>query len=298
MAGKLDYDISRDKIVEQQYPTIVQIKSAIPGRFFEANLLCSFYYIVKDAAIIFGLYSAMQLIETYMPAWLLYLLLPAYWYFQGTMFMAVFVLGHDCGHGSFSKYEVINDLTGNVLHSLVLAPYYPWKLSHRNHHKHTGNIDKDEVFYPIRNKDHNGNRFIFLFGLGIGWFIYLLRGYHGRKICHLNPFEAMFSNHLTECVVSLFALGGWGYCLYYYAWIHGLAKLTVYYIIPELVFASWLLIVTFLHHIEEETPWYSGKFGLYSKIYFVDNYIFSEFLTPRPRVCFEFDEMSKTSVIQ
>ena len=66
------------------------------------------------------------------------------------MFWALFVLGHDCGHGSFSTSSLINDLTGNLLHGFILVPYYPWKVSHRHHHKNTGNIDKDEIFYPVR----------------------------------------------------------------------------------------------------------------------------------------------------
>ena len=42
----------------------------------------------------------------------------------------------------------------------IMVPYYPWKLSHRHHHKNTGNIDKDEIFYPVReNRDmNNGHR--------------------------------------------------------------------------------------------------------------------------------------------
>ena len=42
----------------------------------------------------------------------------------------------------------------------IMVPYYPWKLSHRHHHKNTGNIDKDEIFYPVReNRDEiNGHR--------------------------------------------------------------------------------------------------------------------------------------------
>ena len=71
-------------------------------------------------------------------------------FLQGTMFWALFVLGHDCGHGSFSTSSLINDLTGNLLHGFILVPYYPWKVSHRHHHKNTGNIDKDEIFYPVR----------------------------------------------------------------------------------------------------------------------------------------------------
>ncbi len=33
---------------------------------------------------------------------------------------------------------------------MIMVPYYPWKISHHHHHKNTGNIDKDEIFYPVR----------------------------------------------------------------------------------------------------------------------------------------------------
>lgn len=81
-----------------------------------------------------------------------YLLTPAYWFLQGTMLWAVFVLGHDCGHGSFSRHQWLNDALGNLMHCTILVPYYAWKLSHRHHHKNTGNMDKDEIFYPVREK--------------------------------------------------------------------------------------------------------------------------------------------------
>ena len=78
--------------------------------------------------------------------------------FQGTLFWALFVLGHDCGHGSFSPNSVLNDAFGNLLHCPLLVPYYPWKVSHRRHHKNTGNMDRDEIFYPIREKDSEGRK--------------------------------------------------------------------------------------------------------------------------------------------
>jgi omega-3 fatty acid desaturase (delta-15 desaturase) len=201
----------------------------------------------------------MEQCERLLPTEFLFIAFPVYWYLQGTMLMALFVLGHDCGHGSFSKYACVNDVIGTVLHAIVLTPYYPWKISHRNHHKNTGNIDKDEVFYPIRKNNDNGNKFVFLFGLGVGWFVYLWRGYHPRKICHFNPLEAMFGDHVTGCTLSISAVIGWVICLHHYACSMGFMGLVKYYVIPELVFGSWLLIVTFLHHIEEDTPWYSGK---------------------------------------
>lgn len=242
----------------KSFPTLIQIKAAIPNSLFETSLLRSVYFVIKDILLIFSLYVSVLFLEWLLPVCFMCVIFPIYWYLQGTMFMAVFVLGHDCGHGSFSKYETLNDVFGTVLHSIVLTPYYPWKISHRNHHKHTGNIDKDEVFYPVRKKDDNGNRFAYLFGLGIGWFVYLWRGYHPRNICHFNPLESMFSNHVTGCTLSIASMIGWTGCLYYYACSMGFLGLLNYYLIPEIIFASWLLIVTFLHHIEEDTPWYSG----------------------------------------
>jgi omega-3 fatty acid desaturase (delta-15 desaturase) len=72
---------------------------------------------------------------------------PVYWFLQGTMFWALFVLGHDCGHESFSHYALLNNLVGNLTNTVILVPFYAWKISHRHHHKNTGNIDKDEVIF-------------------------------------------------------------------------------------------------------------------------------------------------------
>lgn len=40
---------------------------------------------------------------------------PAYWAAQGTMFWALFVVGHDCGHGSFSNSKLLNSVVGELL---------------------------------------------------------------------------------------------------------------------------------------------------------------------------------------
>jgi len=74
---------------------------------------------------------------------------------QGTMFWALFVVGHDCGHGSFSRYRWLNNLIGHLSHTPILVPFHGWRISHRTHHANTGNIDTDESWYPVTETQYN-----------------------------------------------------------------------------------------------------------------------------------------------
>ena len=49
---------------------------------------------------------------------------------------------------------VINDLVGTLLHSFVLTPYHPWRISHSKHHMNTGSIENDESHTIVFNKNH------------------------------------------------------------------------------------------------------------------------------------------------
>src|SRR5262245_4478957 len=58
-------------------------------------------------------------------------------------FMArLFIIFHDCCHGSFFKTARANDLLGLVLGVFVFTPYYEWKHSHAIHHATSGDLDR------------------------------------------------------------------------------------------------------------------------------------------------------------
>jgi hypothetical protein len=78
---------------------------------------------------------------------------PAYWLAQGTMFWALFVVGHDCGHQSFSNNKRLNNFVGNLVHASILVPYHGWRVSHRKHHANHGHVENDESWYPTK-KSH------------------------------------------------------------------------------------------------------------------------------------------------
>jgi len=54
----------------------------------------------------------------------------------------IFIIFHDCGHGSFFKSARTNKIVGSILGSLVFTPYDYWHKSHAIHHSTVGNLDK------------------------------------------------------------------------------------------------------------------------------------------------------------
>lgn len=53
----------------------------------------------------------------------------------------LFMIQHDCGHGSFFRSRRANDLVGGVLGVLTLVPYAYWRRTHAIHHKTSGDLD-------------------------------------------------------------------------------------------------------------------------------------------------------------
>jgi acyl-lipid omega-6 desaturase (Delta-12 desaturase) len=54
----------------------------------------------------------------------------------------LFMIQHDCGHGTFFAGRLANDWVGRVIGVLTLTPYDCWRRSHAMHHATTGNLDR------------------------------------------------------------------------------------------------------------------------------------------------------------
>ncbi len=56
--------------------------------------------------------------------------------------LRLFMIQHDCGHGTFFSYRWANDWTGRVIGVLTLTPYDFWRRTHAIHHASVGNLDR------------------------------------------------------------------------------------------------------------------------------------------------------------
>src|SRR4029453_13137865 len=54
----------------------------------------------------------------------------------------LFMIQHDCGHGSFFRRRAVNDWVGRVIGTLTLTPYDVWRRSHAIHHASSGNLER------------------------------------------------------------------------------------------------------------------------------------------------------------
>ena len=54
----------------------------------------------------------------------------------------LFMIQHDCGHGSYFKSSRINNAVGRVISIVTLMPYSLWRRDHAVHHATSGNLDR------------------------------------------------------------------------------------------------------------------------------------------------------------
>ena len=58
------------------------------------------------------------------------------------LLVRLFILQHDCGHGSFFRSRRANDVLGYVCSLFTLTPYLGWRRQHAQHHGVWNNLDR------------------------------------------------------------------------------------------------------------------------------------------------------------
>lgn len=81
---------------------------------------------------------AIMLVTVHYAYWMTLLLaLPA-----AGLLVRLFIIQHDCGHGSFFKRRSSNDLIGRICSVLTVTPYRVWAYEHAKHHSTSGNLQE------------------------------------------------------------------------------------------------------------------------------------------------------------
>jgi omega-6 fatty acid desaturase (delta-12 desaturase) len=60
----------------------------------------------------------------------------------GMFLVRVFIIFHDCGHGSYFKSRKANNVIGFTTGLLTFTPFFQWRWAHAIHHATSGHLDK------------------------------------------------------------------------------------------------------------------------------------------------------------
>jgi omega-6 fatty acid desaturase (delta-12 desaturase) len=94
-----------------------------------------------------------QVFSSFVPLFLLQVLMYlslqwSYWItlalsiLAGGFMMRIFIILHDCGHGSFFKSQKWNDFLGVICGIWTFTPYFQWRHGHAIHHATSGDLDR------------------------------------------------------------------------------------------------------------------------------------------------------------
>ncbi|WP_137128976.1 fatty acid desaturase [Rhizobium sp. FY34] len=186
--------------------------------------------------------------------WGVLLALPA-----SAFLLRLFMIQHDCGHGSFFGRRRLDDWTGRIIGVLTLTPYDYWQRAHAIHHASAGNLDERgigdistltvaeyQALSPFGRLNYRLYRHpLVMFGIGPAW-VFLIKQRLPFGLMNKGAMPWVSTMATNAAIALLFGLLIWAVGLYGFLAVH----------LPVVLLAAaagiWLFYV---QHQFEETHW-------------------------------------------
>jgi omega-6 fatty acid desaturase (delta-12 desaturase) len=171
----------------------------------------------------------------------------------------LFLIQHDCGHGSFFRHRLTNDWVGRAIGVVTLTPYDYWRRAHALHHANSGNlerrgigdidtltVDEFRARTPLRQLLYRLYRHpIVMFGLGPAYlFILRHRLPMGLMRSGLAPWVSAMA---TNMAIAILVAG--------IIWLVGLGPFLLVQMPITLIAASIGVWLFYVQHQFEDTFW-------------------------------------------
>jgi len=227
--------------------TLQDVVKTLPKEVFHKNALKAWSNVLLTLAAV----SMSHVLLVYTPWWLL----PISWFLAGTAWTGLFVIAHDCGHLSFSRSHMVNDIVGTLLMLPLLYPFESWRIQHNHHHNHTNKLEVDNAWQPFQSSYYDNapilERSIMRVIKGPLWF--LASAGHQVKI-HFWP--SLFTPeqrprvYVSISAVACFAAAFFPFVLSQY----GVWWFVKFWLVPWIAFHFWMSTFTMVHHTLPHIP--------------------------------------------
>jgi omega-6 fatty acid desaturase (delta-12 desaturase) len=216
--------------------------------------------------------SIWQITNTFVPyvgLWVLivYSLSVSYWLTAFLILLAagflvrLFIIFHDCGHGSYFKAQKANRMVGMFFGILAFTPYDKWHNQHMRHHGSVGNLDKRGVgdVWTMTKEEYlacnKWNRLkyriyrnpLVMFGIG-SLYVFLIQNRLTEKgVTRKERLNVNFTNAALLLIFTIMSLAiGFGTFV--------IIQLSILYIAA--ISGLWLF---YLQHQYEDVSWFRNK---------------------------------------
>ncbi len=228
--------------------------SALLAQYRQPDPLRSTVEIIVTAVPFVGLWALAALAVLNGHWWGLVLTVPA-----AGLLVRLFILQHDCGHGTLFAQRGLNDWTGRVIGIFTLTPYDYWRRTHAVHHASAGNLDRRGIgdvdtltvreyqalsrFARVRYRLYRHP--VVMFGLGPAWlFLCQYRLPIGLMRAGAQPWISTFATNLGIAVPVVAMI-----------WLVGLVPFLVVQVPITLMAATAGVWLFYVQHQFEETHW-------------------------------------------
>lgn len=258
-------------------PSLSAVRKMLPKKTFEINTATSIFYFLLDFA---GVATSMGLLHKLVTSNFYHGL---FWMQQaavafplqlltGFAMWCMWCIGHDAGHNTVSKRSWVNNVVGEIAHSVCcLTPFIPWKKSHLQHHLNHNHLSRDYSHQWFIREEADDLPAVFKasyktrnFQLPILYMVYLLLGVPdgGHVFFYGRMWEGEpLRQKLRGAVSSVISIATSAFF-----WTKfGFADFTVVCMVPWLVLSFWLFMVTYLQHHSDDGKLYTDETWSFTK---------------------------------
>ncbi|WP_102144500.1 fatty acid desaturase [Mycobacterium hubeiense] len=171
-------------------------------------------------------------------------------------------VGHDCGHGSFSRNRRLNFVIGHLALLPLLYPFHAWRHVHNWHHSHTNSLELDVDWRPISEAVYRRMplRERILYVSLRSWAVWAGSiNYWASSAFSPSYFPKREQRRDVRRSIAFVAVVGGAY-LATLGYFTGWQGLLLYFVAPWFAIHTWFSITTLMHHSCEDIPYLSEKY--------------------------------------
>jgi acyl-lipid omega-6 desaturase (Delta-12 desaturase) len=232
-----------------------KLAAAIPREYMQPSVVRGFAGFAVSLSLYVGAVAGMMVLDRW------YLVLPLV-VVAGLGGWGLHCVGHDCGHGSFSRNRRLNFVIGHLALLPLFYPFHAWRHVHNWHHAHANSLELDSDWRPIAEAVYRRMplRYRVVYFSVRTWAVWAGSiNYWAKSGFRPSYFLKKEMRRDVRRSIWFVVIVGGAY-LALLTSLTGWQGLLLYFVAPWFAIHAWFSITTLMHHSAEDIPYLPEQF--------------------------------------